>query len=201
MQDLTPAAERIVGDMARRHGVSVGAVRTLLRALVAGGGMAQFSHPELGGTGQWSQGGMVMIGDIFNQELKQRVSALCEDLASALRGNDSVLAAHGVSEGSRWWPPELGAPSSSGAQNGVRYAYFRASNRLAVEQDGRLTIHDTGDHLISGISQQRGGGRSLVLASQHGPMPITDLPLVGRVARTSSQSSRNRATRACFGSP
>jgi hypothetical protein len=86
MQDLTPEGQRIVQSAAERHGVSADAALTLLRALVAGqGAMAQFSHPELGGMGQWSQGGMTMVGDMFNQGLRARVDALCNELASLLR--------------------------------------------------------------------------------------------------------------------
>jgi hypothetical protein len=38
--------------------------------------MAQFSHPEFGGSGQWMRGGMSMIGDMFNSGLKSRVDSL-----------------------------------------------------------------------------------------------------------------------------
>jgi hypothetical protein len=47
MPELTAEGRRIVGDVARRHGVSEGAVVELLAALVAGGGsQAQFNHPD-----------------------------------------------------------------------------------------------------------------------------------------------------------
>src|SRR5690349_5566969 len=105
--------------------------------------MAQFSHPELGGMGQWTQGGMVMVGDMSNHGLKQRVDAMCADLAGVLRDSQSAPAApinaSPPSDASHWWPADLGAPTSTGAQNGVRYAYFDAGRRLAVEQGGRLT--------------------------------------------------------------
>ena len=73
MRELNAEGQRLVSDLSQRYGVSDDAVTTLLRALVAGNGsMAQFSHPELGGMGQWSQGGMIMVGDMFNQGLKAR---------------------------------------------------------------------------------------------------------------------------------
>ena len=63
MHELTPEGQQIVTDAAQRHRVSADAVLTLLRALVVGHGtMAQFNHPELGGMGQWTQGGMTMVG-------------------------------------------------------------------------------------------------------------------------------------------
>ena len=57
--------QRTIEDMAERQRVSLNAVVTLLVALQAGEGhQAQFSHPGLGGMGQWSLGGLVMIGDM-----------------------------------------------------------------------------------------------------------------------------------------
>ena len=85
MQDLTPEGLRILEDVARRHAVSLEAVVTMLRALMEGNGsQAQFNHPDLGGMGQWSQGGMIMVGDMFNQGLKHRVDTLCNELAGLL---------------------------------------------------------------------------------------------------------------------
>src|SRR5215208_823281 len=188
MRELTPEGRHLVSDIAQRHGVSVDTALTLLRALVAGhGAMAQFNHPELGGLGQWSQGGMVMVGDMFNHSLKARVDALCSELASLLRNQPSIVAAtsptqsqhqssgQGVSvfvpgdalSSGVWWPAELGQPSSTGSQNNLRYAFFPVAHRLAVEKGGHVTVYDTGDHLISGVSQQQGADQSLPFPSQH----------------------------------
>src|ERR1035441_9025131 len=85
MEELSPEGLKIIEELAQRYGVSTQAVTTLLQAVVAGHGtMAQFSHPELGGAGQWSQGGMTMIGDMFNNALKAKVDGLCSELASLL---------------------------------------------------------------------------------------------------------------------
>ncbi len=139
MEELTSEGLQIVGDLARRHAVSRDAVLTLLRALVLGNGaQAQFAHP------QWSQGGMIMVGDMFNQALKHRVDTLCRQLTNLLRSqpllNPSdasqsqsqgecggyaaasvcwIWAAHRAS-----WPSELGNPASTGAQNNLQYACF-----------------------------------------------------------------------------
>jgi hypothetical protein len=68
MQELSSEGLKFVDDVARRHGVGSDAVAALLRALALGNGaQAQFNHPALGGMGQWFQGGMIMIGDMFNQ--------------------------------------------------------------------------------------------------------------------------------------
>jgi hypothetical protein len=161
--------------IAARHGVSPAAARHLRDALARGGGRAaQFSHPELGGLGQWSAGGMIMIGDMFNNGLKARVAALCEDLAP--------LAGEAPAAGA-WWPADLGRPAATGDQNGLRYAYFPETRRLAVESGGQLSLYETGDHRIGGVSQQQGAGRTLAFTSQHGPVRLEDLPRVPTAAQ------------------
>ena len=73
--------ESLVERIALRHSVSPDAVRTILRALrSSGGSMAQFSHPEFGGMSQWSPG-MTMVGDMFNNQLKSKLDAVCSELA------------------------------------------------------------------------------------------------------------------------
>ncbi len=107
--------------IAERHGVSAEAVEHLARALATGhGNMAQFDHPELGGLGQWSRGGMIMVGRMNDHALKARVDALCTELAATL----PLPETHGVPGAGNWWPEGLGVPSSVGAQDGTRYAFF-----------------------------------------------------------------------------
>ena len=77
--------------------------------------------------------------------------------------------------GPAWWPDELGKPNSSGGQNDVKYAFFGDKHRLAVQKQGTLTVYDSGDHRISGVSQQQGSSHSLVFTSQHGTVNIDDL--------------------------
>jgi Short C-terminal domain len=198
MQNLTPDGARIVTDVANRHRVSVDAALTLLGALVKGNGtQAQFDHPDLGGMGQWSQGGMIMIGDMFNQGLKHRVDALCTELASLLRsqpqveaeagrlpsqsqsgGAEASLFVAGFGSTNQWWPVDLGRPASTGAQNELRYAYFAGPRRLAIQQGGQVRVYDTGEHRISGFSQQQGGDQSLTFTSQFGLVRVAELPLV-----------------------
>ena len=94
MPQLTSEGQQKVTELAQRYGVSTEAVVTLLQALMYGHGtMAQFDHRELGGRGQWMPGGMVMVGDMFNQALKATVDGLCVDLASLLVAADLVQAA------------------------------------------------------------------------------------------------------------
>jgi hypothetical protein len=53
----------------------------------------------------------------------------------------------------RWWPTNLGEPSSVGSQNGLRYAFFPDSHRLLIEREGTVTEYDSGPHKITGIYQ------------------------------------------------
>ncbi|KQQ26128.1 hypothetical protein ASF53_21245 [Methylobacterium sp. Leaf123] len=165
--------------LAERHGVSLEAVRHLLRALQAGqGNMAQFDHPDLGGFGQWSRGGMVMVGRMNDHALKAQVDALCTELSAAL----PLAGFREEAASGNWWPDELGLPSSAGAQNATRYAFFPERRRLAIETDGRLTLYDTGDRIVTGASQQQGGTTSLRFSGPQGSFSLEDLTPVERDA-------------------
>src|SRR6185436_12147364 len=82
MARMTDDGRAKTAEIAARHGVTVATAERLAAALArTGGGQVQFDEPELGGLGQWSRGGMVMIGDMFNNAVKARVDALCSDLS------------------------------------------------------------------------------------------------------------------------
>lgn len=96
MRELSSAGQQAVADIAQRHGFSVDAVTHMLQAVVNGhGGMAQFSHPEFAGSGQWMRGGMTMVSDMFNNHLKGRVDSLCAELADLVNRQPGLL--HGGS--------------------------------------------------------------------------------------------------------
>lgn len=220
MRKLSEKGQRIVSDVAQRHGFSFDAVATMLQALAAGyGTQAQFNHLEFGGMGQWSQGGMIMIGDMFNNNLRYRVDSLCNELSGILanstlyeapapmqsqqqsQGGGSFQSQGGsyqspgsgafYGQGSslfvpgpnsmNWWPSDLGSPSSTGAQNTLRYAVFPAARRLVIDNNGSMTIYDIGDLQISGFSQQQSGDQSITFNSQYGIVRVADLPIVGQV--------------------
>ncbi|MGC4091255.1 MAG: SHOCT domain-containing protein [Polyangiaceae bacterium] len=194
MQQLTPAAEQLVFNLAERYRVSTDAVRALLVAVINGGGtMAQFYHPELGGNGQWMRGGMTMVGDMFNYGLQGTVSGICSEISNFTANNQAYLPPppppHGQSQfqgsgfggfGSyNWWPSDLGSPSSSGGQNDSRYAYFPQARRLAVQHNGHVTVYDTLDHQIGGVQQQQGGPYgSQSFSSQFGTFTVESLPVI-----------------------
>jgi hypothetical protein len=77
-----------------------------------------------------------------------------------------------------WWPEDLGQPSTSGSQNEMRYAFFPEKRRLLIQQAGKLTTYDSGDHRISGVSQQASQGQSLAFTDQNGSVTLDDLTKV-----------------------
>jgi len=178
MQQLTSAGQNIVGDIARRYNLSQDAVIQMLVAVNNGGGsMAQFYCSELGGGGQWMRGGMTMVGDMFNHGLKMTVDNLCNELANVLATTQVFpVAPPGTRNSNQWWPGDLGSPFSSGAQNNIRYAVF--PQRLAVELNGEVTVYDTLNHSIGGVSQQQGGDTSLTFSSQYGTVAVSSLPII-----------------------
>ncbi|HEY9732182.1 MAG TPA: hypothetical protein V6C89_09725 [Drouetiella sp.] len=178
-------------EVAERNGFTVEATRNVFEAMrKSGGHMCQFNHPELGGLGQWASG-QLMIGDMFNTALRSRVGKLCSELsaiaqAADMNPGDIVVRADirdsGASGDSptaqKWWPEKLGVPSTTGSQNRSRYAYFPESNRLAIDQNGKVTIYDTGKHKIHGVSQSQGSISDLLFESQVGPVALSSLPKV-----------------------
>tara|TARA_R110002020_G_scaffold35743_5_gene107805 strand:- start:2532 stop:3485 length:954 start_codon:yes stop_codon:yes gene_type:complete len=192
--ELTEAGRQALADIADRHGVSLDAVEHVFAALIAGqGSLAQFNHPDLGGMGQWSKGGMTMVGDMFNTALKAKVDAICTDVAELMstfadlhvpssgssqsqsQGDGASLLVRGGSSG-HWWPAGLGHASSSGSQNRMRYAWFPETRRLAIDAgDGRVRVYDAGDHRFAGFSQQQSGDQSLSFTSQHGTVSLSQL--------------------------
>ena len=219
MRPLSPAGQQAINELAQRHGFGPAAVLCMLDAVIHGhGSMAQFNHPEFGGSGQWMPGGMTMLSDMFNHTLKGRVEGLCHDLANLVASQPDLIhggsfqsqsqgGGYGQQQGSYgggqqqqngagpvgpvslfvppapghsgdWWGTDLRWPTSTGSQNGVRYAYFAQARRLAIEVGGRVTLYDTLDHQIGGFSQQQGAGESLTFSSQYGLVEIARLPVV-----------------------
>lgn len=232
MRQLSPAGQQVINDLARRHGFSPDAVMSMLESVINGNGsMAQFNHPEFGGSGQWMQGGMIMVSDMFNNYLKGRIDGLCFELSGLVANQPDLIRSgsfQSQSQGGRqqvnlgggqqqqqgggygyggggsqqqqnssgpvgpvslfvppapgtsgdWWPADLRSPTSTGAQNAVRYAYFAQARRLAIEVNGRVTVYDTLDHQISGFSQQQSYGGSLSFSSQYGLIDVASLPVI-----------------------
>ena len=222
MPQLSPEGQAAINAISQRTGFSPDAVTSMLYSVIAGNGsMAQFNHPEFGGSGQWMAGGMTMVSDMFNSYLKGRVDGLCSELSnlvasqpgltqsgsfqsqnqgggysgggqwqtsggggfggamgSSFGGSQPSLFVPDASGSFNWWPADLGQPASTGAQNGVRYAYFPGTRRLAIDLNGQVTVYDSLDHQIGGFSQQQGGSGSLTFTSQYGTVFVSSLPVV-----------------------
>ncbi len=205
MPQLSTAGQAAIEERAKKYGFSAGAGQSMFWSVLAGNGtMAQFQHPEFGGSGQWMRGGMLMISDMFNHALKARIDGLCNELTALVAAQAELVVSTTTdfnqqhqSQGSRsgrsmawgsslfvpgtdneWWGSELGRPSSVGVQNNTRYAWFREARRLAISIQGEVTIYDTLDHQIIGFSQQQSQGASLTFTSQHGVVLVSSLPLV-----------------------
>jgi hypothetical protein len=179
----------------------------MLEAVRLGNGtMAQFSHPEFGGRGQWMAGGMTMVGDMFNHGLQATVSGLASELSGLLASTpvyapapDPVTTAgpgpvHQANLDS-WWPGELGRPGSSGGQGDSRYAVFPQARRLAVQGgSGPVRVYDMLDHAIGGVQQQQGGlPGTLSFTSQYGTFTVESLPLVSPARTIPSAAPPERA--------
>lgn len=199
MENLTSVGKQKVQEFANTYHVSEDAVLALLQAVKNGNGtMAQFNHPDLGGYGQWMKGGMTMVGDMFNHDLKAKVDRLANDVSNLLQNEPNLFAKERQTQGTmqstiytgtesagssfsgfeQWWPADLGNPTSSGAQNNTKYAIFPNKQRLAILADGKVTVYDTQDHQINGVSQQQGSAESMTFTSQRGTVKLTDLPVI-----------------------
>jgi len=175
----------LIDRLAKQHSVSPAAVQVVMTSLQSGGGrMAQFSHADFGGMSQWSPG-MSMVGDMFNTQLKSKLDALCTDLAAHLdrskpAGGGARPAVDDVSYRSMsgstdWWPSGWGRPGAVGAQNEFRYAVFPQIRRLVIDDNGTISIFDTGNHRIFGIAQAQSSDQTLSFTSQDGLVRVADL--------------------------
>ena len=110
--------------LAIEHDVGAGAVAALAAALsLSQGRAAQFSHPELGGMGQWLSGGMLMIGDMFNHDLKAKVNRLCHaGCRSDRQPASSRVGTEGTGERRSDWLGPARLRHTLGSRSPKRYA-------------------------------------------------------------------------------
>ena len=204
MQQTPSIAYEKLAAISTSTGFSGEAVTQMFEAMTRGNGtMAQFDHPEFGGHGQWMKGGMTMVAVMGDEQMKDRINALCAALSSAMshspagskgdsKGDqvqhqmqtDHEAAPHAdaptgtASKSVNWWPASLSSPYSTGAQNETRYAYFSAQHRLAIQTGGKVTVYDTLDHEIGGFSQQQSRTGSMSFSSNKGAIDVRQLPVV-----------------------
>jgi len=120
MKQLTPEGQQIINNIAQRYNFSPDAVFSMLQSVINGNGsMAQFNHPEFGGSGQWMRGGMIMLGDMFNNNLKNSVGGLCQELANLIANQPGLIQSgsfQSQNQGTQQQSNFGGASSNTGGQ-------------------------------------------------------------------------------------
>ncbi len=200
MGNFTSEANNFIKETALQYNLSIRTVEELARAIIHGNGtMAQFNLQELGGSGQWMKGGMTMVGDMFNNNLKAKVDQVCTTIANKIRSevffeiskkNNDELDASPVTEE---WPAIFGKPTTSGSQNNMRYAFFPSVKRLIIDQDGKRTIYDTKQHTISGVSQQQGLRNTMAFQSQTGTVKLEDFDIISLPEKAEKPETKEAA--------
>jgi Short C-terminal domain len=126
---------------------------------------------------------------------RQQQGSLSQTDSSRMPASTSLFVPGATGSEEEWWPADLGVPATSGAQNTMRYAYFPEKRRLAVVVHRKVTVYDTLDHQVSGVSQQQGVGSSLTFTSQHGVVALHTLPVIASERPEAGISgSTNRAS-------
>jgi len=167
-----PPFRPLYRQLARQFGIPEPAVHALAEAVHRGGGhMAQFDVPSLGGRGQWMSGGLTMVGDMFNSDLKDKVNRICRALADA-GAHDPYHPDHEIA----WWPARFSHPAATGGQDGFRYAYFPQDQALVVDHRGLVVVYDTTGHDLRGFSQAQPGEPGLSLHTLLGGVTLDRLP-------------------------
>jgi hypothetical protein len=112
--------------------------------------------------GQW-QNGMVMISDMFNNSLKNKVNNLCVELSTIIKqeftvGNKPVI------------------PSLLGKSNETSYAYYQDANILELQVKGVLKTYDTTGYIITGVQQSQSNNiQNIILNHTKGTINILTL--------------------------
>ena len=92
MRQLSPSGQQAIDEISHRHGFSANAVLSMLESVINGNGsMAQFSHPEFSGSGQWMRGGMIMVSDMFDNYLQGRIDGLCNELSNLIANQPELI--------------------------------------------------------------------------------------------------------------
>ena len=75
-----------------------------------------------------------------------------------------------------WWPAGLGTPAAAGGQNAMRYAFFPATKRLVIDDNGAVSVYDTGDHYFNWrLAATECKNQTLSFSSSDGPVALASL--------------------------
>ncbi len=170
--------------LAQKHGFSIGAVQMLNNAFSQSRSLnqVQFNISEFGGMGSWMKGGMMMIGDMFNQNLKLRVGSLCEELSQLRQnshGDNVTLNCESCQKNNFAFTQPMPSPqpmnfmqpmnsmqpmnfapfeagvTSSGQSNNVSYKYYGQEKKLVITLNGSQTYTYLDIPSISGVSSSQ----------------------------------------------
>lgn len=209
MTQLSPAGISAIQDIAQRHGFSFDAVQSMLISVINGNGsMAQFSHYEFGGSGQWMQGGMTMIGDMFNNNLKGRVDNLCSELSRLIANQPDLVRTGSFQSQTQNGNTSYNSFGGSSGDNSNPNSLFVAAPAQAnwwgpdlkwpnssggqngmryawFSQAHRLAIESNGQVIIYdtldhniGGVSQQSGSNSVSFSSQYGYVDLSRLPVI-----------------------
>ncbi|MDJ1500882.1 hypothetical protein [Xanthocytophaga agilis] len=179
-------------EIAAKYHVSEETVKVLLYGLrLSGGTQVQFNIPELGGMGQW-QSGMVMIGDMFNSSLKDKVNQICTELAVWIRNSDAhaetqILPDHhrATADKSTTKATPTRSASFQGSQNGLHYAYYASENVLEIDDNGKKAKYDTTGYQLTGVQQsQDNSSQSVSFTHPGGTLRLKDLKKIKDVKKS-----------------
>lgn len=163
---------KTLAAIAQEFKVQESTVSQLLEGLHRNGGrQVQFNIAELGGMGQWQAGGMVMVGDMFNNELKAKVDKLCRALVElpVETENETFVPIQSAVGSKRF-------ASIKGSQNGISYAYYQAEDILEITDENGLKKYDTKGYLLTGVQQsQSNDARKLSFSYAGGSVEVEDL--------------------------
>jgi hypothetical protein len=95
-----------------------------------------------------------------------------------MRSTADQVSYRSFSETANWWPVGMGRPGAVGAQNDLRYAVFPDTRQLVIDDRGKTTVYDTGDHRIFGVAQAQSTDQTLSFTSQDGLVRVADLQKV-----------------------
>jgi len=97
---------------------------SMLESVINGnGGMAQFNHPEFGGSGQWMKGGMIMVSDMFNNYLKGRIDGLCWELSGVVANQPDLIRSGSFQSQSQGDRHQVNVGVGQQQQTGGGYGY------------------------------------------------------------------------------
>lgn len=177
--------EHRLGSVAQQQGPGGVLVFSTPAGTVSLAGLTPISSSQQ----QSSSGGGIQQQSSSGGGMQQQTSGAMEPMDFARAGMQPMQPMQpmvfGAMPQDAWWPAELGSPTASGAQNGLRYAFFEGAGVLAVEVDGRVSVHQARSLRIGGLSRA-GDGAEVMVATPEGPVGLSSLPLLSTPAPAST---------------